>query len=70
LSRSPCAPPPVPGDVPITSLRRSGSTWENAGQRSVQSSVDNCFRDQAVTNASQLADLLSSADVPVAAPGG
>jgi hypothetical protein len=27
--------------------------------------VDNCFRDQAVTNARQLADLLSSADVRV-----
>jgi hypothetical protein len=26
-------------------------------ERSAQSSVDNCFRDQAVTNARQLADL-------------
>jgi hypothetical protein len=38
-------------------VRRPGN-----GQRSVQSSVDNCFRDQAVTNARQIADLLSSAD--------
>ena len=37
----------------------------NAGQHSVQSRVDNCYRDQAVTNAAQLAGLLSSADVPV-----
>jgi hypothetical protein len=33
-----------------------------------QSSVDICYRDQAVTNARQLADLLSSVNVPVAAP--
>lgn len=65
----PCAPPPVPGDVPITSLRRSGSTWENAGQRSAQSSVDNCFSDNAVRNAGQLLDLLNSADVSVARAG-
>jgi hypothetical protein len=31
--------------------------------------LDNCFRDQAVTNARQLADLLSGANVPVAAAG-
>jgi hypothetical protein len=31
--------------------------------------MNNCFRDQAVTNARQLADLLSSANVSVAAPG-
>jgi uncharacterized protein YecE (DUF72 family) len=30
--------------------------------------MNNCFRDQAVTNAAQLADLLSGADVPVASP--
>jgi hypothetical protein len=34
----------------------------SAVQHSAQSSVDNCFRDQAVTNAKQLADLLNSAD--------
>jgi len=37
-------------------------------QHSASSSVDNCYRDQAVTNAAQLADLLSGADVPVASP--
>jgi hypothetical protein len=52
-------------NVPITSPGRSGMTWRNAGQRSAQSSVDNCFRDQAVTNAGQLADLLSSTNVPL-----
>ena len=31
--------------------------------------MNNCFRDQAVTNAGQLADLLNRADVPVVAPG-
>ena len=56
-------------DVPITSPRRSGSTCEDAGQRSVQSSVDNCYRDQAVTNAAQLAGLLSGADAAVVPPG-
>jgi hypothetical protein len=59
-----------PSDVPITSTRRSRSTWENTGQRSAQSSVDNCYRDQAVTNAAQLADLLSREDVPVVSPSG
>jgi len=32
--------------------------------------VDTCFRDQAVTNARQLADLLSGADAPVVSPSG
>jgi hypothetical protein len=54
----------------MTSARRSQSSGEHAGQHSVQSSVDNCFRDQAVTNAAQLADLLSSEDVPVVGPSG
>jgi hypothetical protein len=31
--------------------------------------LDTCFRDQAVSNAQQLADLLISADMPVVAPG-
>ena len=39
-------------------------------QHSAQSSVDNCYRDQAVTDAAQLADLLSSADAPVVSPSG
>jgi hypothetical protein len=46
--------------------RRSGPTWENAGQRSVQASLDNCYRDYAVNNAQQFIDLLNSANVPVA----
>jgi hypothetical protein len=58
------------GDVPITSATRSGSTWEDAGQRSVQSSVDNCYSDYAVTNAQQLMDLLNAAEVPVVPPQG
>jgi hypothetical protein len=39
-------------------------------ERSAQSSVDNCFRDQAVTNARQLANLLTSTDASVVAPSG
>jgi hypothetical protein len=38
-------------------------------QRSAWWRLDNCFRDQAVTNARQLADLLTSADAFVVAPG-
>jgi hypothetical protein len=38
-------------------------------QHSAQSSVDNCHSDDAVTNARQLADLLSSTDAPVVTPG-
>jgi hypothetical protein len=53
----------------MTSARRFGWSCEVAGQHGVQSSVDNCYRDQAVTNAAQLADLLRGAEVPVAAPG-
>jgi hypothetical protein len=41
----------------------------NAGQRSARSCVVNCYRDQAVTNARQLADLLSGADASVVGPG-
>jgi uncharacterized protein YecE (DUF72 family) len=37
--------------------------------REVHVLMNNCYRDQAVTNAAQLADLLSSTDVPVVAPG-
>jgi hypothetical protein len=31
--------------------------------------LNNCFRDQAVSNARQLADLLRGADVPAVPPG-
>jgi uncharacterized protein YecE (DUF72 family) len=42
-----------------------------AGQaREVHVLMNNCFRDQAVTNARQLADLLSGADAPVVSPSG
>src|SRR5829696_8959791 len=37
--------------------------------REVHVLMNNCYRDQAVTNAKQLAGLLSSADVPVVPPG-
>jgi hypothetical protein len=37
-------------------------------QHSARSSVDNCFPDEAVTNARQLMDRLGAAEVPVAAP--
>jgi hypothetical protein len=49
---------------------RCALTCGDAGQHSVRSSVDNCFRDQAVTNARQLADLLSGADAFVVGPNG
>jgi hypothetical protein len=55
-------------DVPMTSPRRSGTTWRNAGQRSARSSLDNCYSDYATTNAQQLMDLLSSANVTVVPP--
>ena len=32
--------------------------------------LDNCFRDRAVTNAKQLADLLNGADAAVVSPDG
>jgi hypothetical protein len=60
----------APSHVPITSAECSGSTCGNAGQRSAWPSVDNCWRDHAVTNARQLADLLSSADLSVVASDG
>jgi uncharacterized protein YecE (DUF72 family) len=37
--------------------------------REVHVLMNNCYRDQAVTNAAQLADLLSREDVPVVPPG-
>jgi uncharacterized protein YecE (DUF72 family) len=36
--------------------------------REVHVLMNNCYRDQAVTNAAQLADLLSREDVPVVPP--
>jgi hypothetical protein len=39
-------------------------------QRSARWLLDNCYSDYAVTNAQQFMDLLSSANVPVAPPGG
>jgi hypothetical protein len=45
-------------------------TFVSPAQHSARSSVDNCFRDQAVTNARQLVDLLSSADMPVVTSSG
>jgi uncharacterized protein YecE (DUF72 family) len=41
----------------------------SAQAREVHTLMNNCFRDQAVTNARQLADLLSSADASVVPPG-
>jgi hypothetical protein len=32
--------------------------------------MNNCYRDQAVTNARQLSDMLTSADASVVAPSG
>jgi hypothetical protein len=48
---------------------RSGLTCVFPAQRSAQWRLDNCYGDQAVTNAKQLADLLADADAPVVAPG-
>jgi hypothetical protein len=39
-------------------------TWVFPAQHSVEWRLDNCYRDQAVTNAKQLADLLADADAP------
>jgi hypothetical protein len=37
-------------------------------KRSARWRLDNCYRDQAVTNAAQLADLLTREDVPLVPP--
>jgi hypothetical protein len=37
-------------------------------QRSARRRLDNCYRDQAVTNAAQLADLLTREDAPLVPP--
>ena len=39
-------------------------------QHSAQPRLDNCFRDNAVTNARQLTDLLASAEAAVISPSG
>jgi hypothetical protein len=57
-------------DVPTTIAWWPLITCALPGQRAAQWRRDNCFRDQAVTNAKQLTGLLNSADVTVAAPGG
>jgi hypothetical protein len=49
---------------------RSLMTCVFRAQRSARWRLDNCFQDQAVTNAAQLADLLRGADVSVVSPGG
>lgn len=64
-----CAPAATPVDVLINIAERSVLSCAFPAQRSARSSVDNCFRDQAVTNARQLADLLAGADALVVTPG-
>jgi hypothetical protein len=65
-----CAPAATPVDVLINIAERSVLSCAFPAQRSARSSVDNCWRDQAVTNARQLADLLSNADLSVVASDG
>ena len=57
-----CAPAATPVDAVINIAERSVFSCAFPAQRSARSSVDNCFRDHAVTNARQLADLLAGAD--------
>jgi hypothetical protein len=57
-------------DVRITIAGRSCATCVFPVQHNAQGRLDNCYRDQAVTNARQLADLLSGADTPVVSPSG
>jgi hypothetical protein len=56
-------------DVLITIAGRSALTCVCPVQHSGRPSLDNCFRDQAVTNARQLAGLLSGVDASVVMPG-
>jgi hypothetical protein len=56
-------------DVLINIAERSRLTCVFPAQRSAWWRLDNCFRDQAVTNAAQMAGLLSGADLPVVPPG-
>ena len=57
-------------DVRITIARQSLATCVFPVQHSADWRLDNCYRDQAVTNAAQLADLLTSTDASVVAPSG
>jgi hypothetical protein len=57
-------------DVRITIAGRSALTCVFPTQHSAWWRLDNCYRDQAVTNARQLADLLNSADASVVGPTG
>jgi hypothetical protein len=57
-------------DVLINLAERCALSCVLPAQHSAQWRLDNCFRDQAVTNARQLADLLSGADAAVVSPGG
>ena len=55
-------------DVLINIAGRSALTCVFPAQHCAQWRLDNCYRDQAVTNARQLADLLSGADASVVSP--
>jgi len=57
-------------DVRITIAGRSLVSCIFPAQYSARRRLDNCYRDQAVTNARQLADLLSGADAVVMDPSG
>jgi len=52
-------------DVRITVAGQSLTTCVFPVQHRARWRLDNCYRDQAVTNAAQLADLLSREDVAV-----
>jgi hypothetical protein len=68
---------PRPGRQPVLRLNRRPDKFVRTLERDFRlpaqhgawSRLDNCYRDQAVTNARQLADLLTSANVPVAELG-
>jgi hypothetical protein len=57
-------------DVRTTIAGRSLVTCVFRGQYSARRRLDNCHSDDAVTNARQLADLLSGADAAVVSPDG
>ena len=57
-------------DVRINIAGRSRVTCIFPARRSAQWRLDNCHSDDAVTNARQLADLLSGADISVVSPSG
>jgi hypothetical protein len=63
-------PAAEPIDVQITIAEPSVVSCVFPAQRSAQWRLDNCYRDQAVTNAAQLADLLGGADADVVSPDG